>query len=121
MGGLDGQPFRNCRRTVRVVLQSPRAYRLKNVLQVLRTYVLEADIDLAADLTLRIFRDADATGLRNALKSRRNIHVIPKYVMRLDNYVADIDAHPQGNAIIFHLIDCKFLNAGLELHRSSNR
>src|SRR5258705_4413788 len=66
-------------------------------------------------------RDANATGLCDAFKPSRNVHAVPKNVMRLDNYVADIDAHSEGNAIVFRLIDCKFANAGLELYRSSDR
>jgi hypothetical protein len=41
--------------------------------------------------------------------------------VRLDNYVADIDAHAEGNAPVLHLSDCKFLDVGLEQHRSPNR
>ena len=46
-------------------------------------------------------------------KSRRDVHT----VMRLDNHVADIDAHTESNAPILHIADCKFLDAGLELQR----
>ena len=41
--------------------------------------------------------------------------------MRLDNYVANIDAHAENNTPVFHLSHRKFLDAGLELHGSSNR
>jgi hypothetical protein len=41
--------------------------------------------------------------------------------MRLNNNVPDIDAHAKSNAPVFHLRDCKFLDAGLELHSSPNR
>jgi hypothetical protein len=40
--------------------------------------------------------------------------------MRLDNYVADIDAHAKSNALVFRIADCKVVHAGLELHRSPN-
>ena len=41
--------------------------------------------------------------------------------MRLDNYVADIDAHTENNAPVFRLIACKFVNTGLELHCGPKR
>ena len=41
--------------------------------------------------------------------------------MRLDNYVADIDAHAESDAPVFRVTDCKFLDAGLKLHSSPNR
>ena len=33
---------------------------------------------------------------------------------RFDNHVANIDTHPESNALVFRVIDCKFLDAGLE-------
>ena len=41
--------------------------------------------------------------------------------MGLDDYVADVDAHTENNAPVFRITGCKFLDAGLELHGSSNR
>jgi hypothetical protein len=41
--------------------------------------------------------------------------------MRLDNYVADVDAHAECNALVFRIADCKVVDAGLELHSSPNR
>jgi hypothetical protein len=58
---------------------------------------------------------------RDALKPRRNIHAVPKDVMGLDDYIADIDAHTESNAPVFQIADCKVVDAGLELHSSSNR
>src|SRR5215468_356250 len=66
-------------------------------------------------------RDADAARFCDALKPCRNIYAVAKDVMRLDDYIADIDAHTESNASVFHIADCKFMNAALELHRSANR
>jgi hypothetical protein len=41
--------------------------------------------------------------------------------MGLDDYVADVDAHPESNTPVFRIASCKFMDAGLELHSSSNR
>src|SRR6516165_10891562 len=56
----------------------------------------------------------------SAMLSSRDVHPIPKNVMRLDNDVTDIDAHTESNAL-FHITDCKVVDAGLELHSGSNR
>jgi hypothetical protein len=65
-------------------------------------------------------RDADAPGFCDAFKPRRNIHPIPKDVVRLNNYVTDIDAHTESNAPVLHIAVSQVVDAGLELHSSSN-
>ena len=73
------------------------------------------------DLIVGSRGDADAAGFRDALKPRGNVNAVSKDVVGLDDYVADIDAHTECNAPLFHLTDSKFFNAGLELHSSSDR
>jgi hypothetical protein len=51
----------------------------------------------------------------DALKPCRDIHAIPEDVMRLDDYVADIDAHSESNAPVFQITDRKTVDASLEL------
>jgi hypothetical protein len=92
-----------------------------DVPKVLFAHINELSTDPASDLIVGARRDANAARFCNALKPRRNVHTIPKDVVRLDNYVADIDSYAERNAIVFGLIDCKFMNAGLELYRSSDR
>jgi hypothetical protein len=41
--------------------------------------------------------------------------------MRFNNHVADIDAHTEKDAPVFRVTICKFVDAVLELQRSSNR
>ena len=41
--------------------------------------------------------------------------------MGLDDYVADVDTYTESNTPVLRLSRCKFLDAGLELHSSSNR
>ncbi len=48
----------------------------------------------------------------DAFEPRRNVYAVPKNVMRFDNHVAYIDAHPKGNVIVFRLIDRKFRESG---------
>ena len=66
-------------------------------------------------------RDADTAWLSDTLETCRNIYDVAKNVMRLDNYVADIEADAESYTAVFRLSGCKFLDVGLELHSSSNR
>jgi hypothetical protein len=91
-----------------------------DVFEVLLAHIGELKTDLASDMIVGGRRDAYAAGFCDALKSRRDVHPIPKNVMRLDNDVTDIDAHTESNAL-FHITDCKVVDAGLELHSGSNR
>ncbi len=95
--------------------------RAGDILEVLLAQIGELNPDLASDVIVGRRRDADATGFCDALKPRRNVNAVAKDVMGLDNYVADIDADTESNAPVFRITDCKFINAGLELHGSSNR
>src|SRR6266487_4993107 len=92
-----------------------------DVFEVLLAHIGELNSDLAADLIISRRRNADATGFCDALKPRRYVNAVSKNVMSLDDYVADIDAHTESNAPVFQLTDCKFLDAGLELHSSADR
>src|SRR5438093_9215674 len=65
LSNFDRSSSRRCRRSILVDPRSPRAHWLGNILQVLRTDIFKGDIDLAADLTLRVVGDADAAGLRD--------------------------------------------------------
>ena len=61
------------------------------------------------------------SGLCDAFKSRCDVYAVSEDIMRLDDYVADIDAHAESNAPVFRIADCKFLDTGLKLQSSSNR
>ena len=110
-----------CRRAKSIPDHGIGPDRAGDVFEVLLAQIGELNPDLASDLIVGRRRDADAAGFCDALKPRRDVDAVPKDVMGLDNYVADIDAHTESNAPVFRLTDCKFLDAGLELHSSSNR
>ena len=93
----------------------------RNVLKSLLAQIDELDSDLSQNLIVGRRRDADTTRFCYALNPCSNIYAISKDVMRLDDYVADIDAHTESNAPIFRMVDCKVVDAGLELHGCSNR
>ncbi len=79
-----------------------------DVLEVLLAQIGELNPDLASDLIVGRRRDADAARFCDALKPRRNVDAVAKDVVGLDDYVADIDAHAESNAPVFHVTDCKF-------------
>jgi hypothetical protein len=92
-----------------------------DVFEVLLAQIAKLNPHFAPDMIVSRRRDADAAGLCDALEPCRDVNAISKDVMRLDDYVADIDADAESNTPVLHVADCKFLDAGLELHRSPNR
>ena len=92
-----------------------------DVLEVLLAQIGELDPDLTTDVIVGRRRDADATGLCDAFKPRRNIDAVLKDVVRLHNHIADIDAHTESNTPVFQVAGCKFTNAVLELQGRPNR
>src|ERR1700736_2471760 len=92
-----------------------------NILQSLLARVLNLESYLIARVIEDCLRNADTAGFGNALKPCRDVDAVPKDVMRLDDHVADVDAHTERNAPVFRIIHCKFMDTVLELHRSSNR
>jgi hypothetical protein len=64
-------------------------------------------------------RYADAAGFCDALKPRGDVHAVAKDVVRLDDYVADIDADTESNTPVFRIGGCEFFDVGLELHSGS--
>jgi len=78
------------------------------------------EIELTPDLLVNGMGDANGARLGESLKACSYINTVPEDIMSFDNRVADIDAHTECNAPVFHLTDCKFLDASLELHGSPN-
>ena len=68
-------------------------HRALDVFEVLLTQISELDADLASDMIVNGGGNADAAGLCNALKPRRNINAVSKDIMGLGDYIADVDAH----------------------------
>jgi hypothetical protein len=71
---------------------------MRDVLQALRTHIVEDDIDLAADLALRVVGDANAARLRYPLKARSNVDAVAEDVVVIDDDVPDVNADPQFDA-----------------------
>src|ERR1700690_251535 len=70
-----------CRRHAAIQPHSPRAHRLGDVFQGPRTHVVKGDIDLAADLPLRVIRDANASGFGDPFEPCSDVDAIAKDIV----------------------------------------
>jgi len=76
------------------------AHRPGDVFETLLAHVDELGIDLAAHLAVGIFRDANATGFGNALQPTRDIDPVAVEIAAFNDDVAEIEANPEGDAVI---------------------
>jgi hypothetical protein len=88
--------------------------RVGNIFEVLLTQVGKLNPDPAADIIVGRRRNADASGLCDALKPSRNIYAVAKNVVRFDDHVADVDADTKGNPSTFLIGGREFFDEGLE-------
>src|SRR5262245_40763710 len=79
------------------------------------------EIELIPDLLVNGMGDPNGARLGESLEACCDVNAVPEDIMSLHDHVADIDAHTECNPPVFHLTDCKLLDAGLELHGSSDR
>ena len=71
-------------------LTTPRAHWLGNILQILRTHIVEQQVYLPPNLPLRIIGDADAAWLSDSLKTRCNVDAITEDIVVIDDNVSDV-------------------------------
>src|SRR5215218_6927830 len=76
---------------------SIRPHRAINVLEGLLTQIDELDPSLALGVIVRRRRDTDAAGLCEALESSRDVDAISEDVVRLNDYVTNINANAESN------------------------
>src|SRR4029077_6871259 len=91
--------------------QGVSPYRARDILKPLLSEILELNRERASDLIILGGRYEDTACPRDALKPRRYVHHVPKYIMRFNNDVADIDAHAETDALVFRVTDCEFVDA----------
>lgn len=60
-------------------------------------------------------------GSREALEPSRDVDAISEDVVRLNDYVTNVNANAESDALFIDLIACKLLDADLEQRRSSDR
>jgi hypothetical protein len=66
-------------------LHAPRTHGLGNILQSLRPHIVEGDINLAANLSICVFGDADPAWFSDPFKPHRNIDPVTKDIVLFDN------------------------------------
>jgi hypothetical protein len=99
---------------------APSPHRIGDVLQALGTHIVEGDIDLAADLTLRVIGDANAARLRDPLKAHRNIDPVTKDIVLFDDYITDVNADAELDPLVLRHIDILFGHAALNFVGTSH-
>src|SRR5262249_29791949 len=74
------------------------AHRLRNVLQLLQTEVLESSGNLPGDLVVDLARNTDPTRLGNALQTRGDVHPIAVDSGFIMDDIALIDTDPESHS-----------------------
>jgi hypothetical protein len=73
------------------------------------------------DLVIGRRRQANAAGLRDALKPGRDVDAISEDVTCTDDDIADIDPDAKHDALVLRIIDRELIDAVLKHHRSAHR
>ncbi len=60
-------------------------------------------------------------GLGNPLKPGSDVDAVAEYIVRFDDYVADVYADSENKASVFCISDCEISNAVLKMRGCSNR
>ena len=92
-----------------------------DILQVLRTHILKGEIDLPADLTLCVVRDANATRLRNPLKASGDVDAVPKDIVVIDDDVTDVDADAKFDPLDLRHRSILLSHTALDLNGAAHR
>ena len=71
----------------------------RDVFEVLRTQILEIEVDFVGDLFVYDLRDVDAAWLGERLDPRRDVDAVAEDVAVLGDDVAEIDPDPQRDAL----------------------
>src|SRR5712672_3093779 len=104
---------RHCRRRAWAAADAPSAHWFSDILQVLRTHILEGYIELAADLPVSVVGDADAARLSNSLQPRCDVDAVAKDIIFIDDDVADVDADAKFDPLALRYIDILFGHTAL--------
>src|SRR5262245_66231002 len=93
---------------------------LGDVLQVLRTAILDIEGEFSARMIQDSLGDADAAGLGERLDPSGNVDAIAVYVVAIDDDIAEIDADGDIEAGGFWLARIALRHAALEVGRAEH-
>src|SRR5579871_386668 len=77
------------------------AHRASDVLHGLLTEVSKGYRELIPNLVVRRPRDTNAAGLAERFQTRGNIDAVTKYVVAVDDDIADVDADPKDDLLFW--------------------
>ena len=97
------------------------AQRPGDVLDGLLAAIVEGDVELALDLLVDVRRDADAAGIGQFLKARRDVDAVAVDVVALDDHVAQVDADAERDAPILGYLGVALGHAALDGDRAIDR
>src|SRR4029077_20321104 len=96
-------------------------YRPRDVFDLLLAHVLEGIGQLVANLVPHNPTDADPAGLGDCFQARRYVHTVSEDVVFLNDHVAEIDAYPKPDALLFGNLWLAIDHPALHLDRASHR
>src|SRR5205085_11887186 len=96
-------------------------HRLGDVLQVLSTHVGKDEINLAADLPLRVIGNADAAGIRDTLKPRGDVDTVAKNIVVVDDDITDVNPDSEFDPDVLRDVRIARRHAALGLDRATHR
>nr|WP_235983676.1 hypothetical protein [Bradyrhizobium australiense] len=91
-----------------------------NILQLLLARILDVESYLVARVIENRLRDADAAGLGDPLKSRRDVDAVAKEVAAFDHDVPKIDPDAKLNSFLLRHVCIAFDHALLDLDRATH-
>ena len=109
------------RRRGRGIGHAPGADRPGDVLERELAQVLEAEVELAADLVVHLAGDADTAWLGQAFQPGGDVDPVAVDVLALDDHVADVDADPEPDALGRGQVQLAPGHALLDRHRAGHR
>ena len=109
------------RRRGRGIGHAPGADRTGDVLERELAQVLEAEVELAADLVVHLAGDADTAWLGPAFQPGGDVDPVAVDVLALDDHVADVDADPKPDALGRGQVQLAPGHAVLDRHRAGDR
>ncbi len=88
------------RHTLTIELDPPCSHWLGDVLEVLLADIVEADLDLAPNLSISVIRYANAARLGNTLQPSSDIDSVAKDIVVVNDDITNMDADAEFNSDI---------------------